>query len=128
MKFSVACNFEYPLAKPVVNETKLSGFWSVEVKWKMSEEELLPYQLDRKMNMLVISNPKAIISGDLPKELRDKISDHDLKLLQAELVKPDDQQFLPDPADVIKAAREQLGLEIKPAKRTLQVVEVSSVK
>ena len=125
---SVACNFEYPLAKPVVNETKLSGFWSVEVKWKMSEEELLPYQLDRKMNMLVISNPKAIISGDLPKELRDKISDHDLKLLQAELVKPDDQQFLPDPADVIKAAREQLGLEIKPAKRTLQVVEVSSVK
>ena len=74
--------------------------------------------------MLVISNPKTIISGDLPKELRDKISDHDLKLLQAELVKPDDQQFLPDPANVIEAAGEQLGLELKPGRRMLQVVEV----
>ena len=46
----------------------------------------------------------------------------------SDLVKPDDQQFLPDPASVIKAAREQLGLEIKPASRTLQVVEVTSVK
>ena len=87
-----------------MNDTKLAGFWSVDAKWKMSEEELLPFQLDRKMNMLAISNPKAIISGDLPKEMRDKISDHDLKLLQAELVKPDNQRFLPDPAEVIKAA------------------------
>jgi len=124
----VASYFGSIFGKPVVNDTKLAGFWSVDVKWKMSEEELLPYQLDRKMNMLAISNPKAIISGDLPKDMRDKISDHDLKLLQAELVKPDDQRFLPDPANVIKAAREQLGLEIKPARRTLQVVEVRSAK
>jgi uncharacterized protein (TIGR03435 family) len=125
---SVAGNFGSFFGKPVVNDTKLAGFWSVDAKWKMSEEELLPFQLDRKMNVLAISNPKAIISGDLPKEMRDKISDHDLKLLQAELVKPDDQRFLPDPADVIKAAREQLGLEIKPARRTLQVVKVRSAK
>jgi len=125
---SVAGNLGDFFGKPVVNDTKLSGFWSVDAKWKMSEEELLPYQLDRKMNMLAISNPKAIISGDLPREMRVKISDHDLKLLQAELVKPDDQRFLPDPTDVIKAAHEQLGLEIKPARRTLQVVEVRSVK
>ncbi len=125
---SVAGDFGGFFGKPVVNDTKLAGFWSVDVKWKMSEEELLPSQLDRKMNMLAISNPKAIIAGALPKEMRDKISDHDLKLLQAELVKPDDQRFLPDPAEVIKAAREQLGLEIKPARRTLQVVEVRSVK
>lgn len=124
----VASFFGSFFGKPVMNDTKLSGFWSVEVKCKMSEEELLPYQLDRKMYLLARSNPKAIISGDLPEEMRDKISDHDLKLLQAELVKPDDQRFLPDPTDVIKAAREQLGLEIKPARRTLQVVEVRSVK
>ena len=125
---SVASFFETPFGKPVVNDTKLSGFWSVEVKWKMSEEELLPFQLDRKMNMLAISNPKAIISGDLPKEMRDKISDHNLKLLQAELVKPDSQQFLPDPTNVINAAREQMGLEIKPVRRLLKVVEVRSAK
>ncbi len=125
---SVAGNFGDCFGKLVVNDTKLAGFWSVDAKWKMSEEELLPYQLDRKMNMLVISNPKAIVLGDLPKEMHDKISDHDLKLLQAELVKPDDQRFLPDPTNVINAAREQLGLEIKPARRTLQVVEVRSVK
>jgi len=125
---SVAGNLGDFFGKPVVNDTKLSGFWSVDAKWKMSEEELLLDRLDRNMKMLVISNPKAIISGALPKEMRDKISDHDLKLLQAELVKPDDQRFLSDPADVIKAAREQLGLEIKPARRTLQVVEIRSVK
>jgi uncharacterized protein (TIGR03435 family) len=125
---SVAGYFENQLGKSVVNDTKQLGLWCVEAKWKMSERELLPYQLDRKMNTLVISNPKAIISGDMPKEMRDKISDHDFKLLQAELVKPDDQQFLPDPAYVIRAAREQLGLEIKPASRTLQVVEVRSIK
>jgi uncharacterized protein (TIGR03435 family) len=125
---SVAGDFGGFFGRPVVNDTKLAGFWSVDVKWKMSEEELLPSQLDRKILQFANSNPKVIVSGDLPKEMRDKISGHDLKLLQAELVKPDDQRFLPDPAEVIKAAREQLGLEMKPARRILQVVEVRSAK
>jgi uncharacterized protein (TIGR03435 family) len=125
---SVAGDFGGFFGRPVVNDTKLAGFWSVDVKWKMSEEELLPSQLDRKILQFANSNPKVIVSGDLPKEMHDKISGHDLKLLQAELVKPDDQRFLPDPAEVIKAAREQLGLEMKPARRILQVVEVRSAK
>jgi hypothetical protein len=49
-------------------------------------------------------------------------------LLQAELASPDDLQFGPEFATIIKAARKQLGLELKPATRKLKVVVVGSAK
>ena len=125
---SIASFFEMLFGKPVVNETKLSGFWGADIKWKMSEAELLPERLDDGIWRLLRTNAPAITSGNLPPELRDKISRHDLKLLQAELAKPDEQQFQPDRANVIKAAREQLGVEIKPARRNLPVVVIHSAK
>jgi uncharacterized protein (TIGR03435 family) len=125
---SIASFFEDYFDKPMVNETKASGLWSVDIKWKMSEAELLPANLDNAIWRLLRTNSAAIKSGNLPQEFQDKITSHDLQLLQAELTKPEDRQFQPDFATVIKAAREQLGLEIKPAKRKLKVVVISSAK
>lgn len=121
----IASFFENYFDRPIMNETKLSGFWGADIKWKMSEEELC--YLDNDVWRVLRSYPNAIKTGNLPPELRDKITDHDLKLLQTELAKPAEQQFQPNPTNVIKAAREQLGLEIKSTKRKLQVVEVHSV-
>jgi uncharacterized protein (TIGR03435 family) len=125
---SIASFFENYFDKPVVNETKASGFFGVDIKWKMSEAELLPANLDNAIWRLLRTNSAAIKSGNLPQGFQDKITSHDLQLLQAELTKPEDRQFQPDFATVIKAAREQLGLEIKPAKRKLKVVVISSAK
>jgi uncharacterized protein (TIGR03435 family) len=124
----VASYFENYFDKPVVNETKLTGAWGVDVKWKMSEEELLPFQLNKEILQFIETNSKAIISGELPQGLRDKITSHDLKLLQTELAKPEDRQFQPNPTSIIKAAREQVGLNIRPTRRMLQVVEIHAVQ
>ena len=121
---SIASFFEIYFDKPVVNETKASGHWNVDIKWKMSEAELLADNLDDGIWRLMRTNSEALKSGNLPHELRNKITSHDLQLLQNELAKPEDRQFRAYPANVIAAAREQLGLEIKPAKRMVQVVVV----
>lgn len=125
---SIASFFENFFDKPMVNETEAPGLWSVDIKWKMSEAELLPNNLDNAIWRLIRTNSALIKSGDLPQSLKDKISSQDLKLLQTELAKPDERQFEPDFATVIEAARQQLGLDIKSAKRNLKVVVVSSVK
>lgn len=75
---SIASFFEIYANQPVVNETKLSGLWDVDVKWKMSRAELRSGQ--------------------------------------------------PDFDQVIKAARDQVGLEIKPAKRTVRVLVIRAAK
>lgn len=75
----IASFMENFLDRPIINETGLDGFWSVDAKWQMSKSELA--------------------------------SDSN-----------------PDPDKVIKAVREQLGLELKPANRTLEVLEVTKAK
>jgi len=45
-------------------------------------------------------------------------------VLRTELAKPSDKRFRPDPAKVIQAAREQLGLDLKLTQRLLTVVEI----
>ncbi|HEX7653854.1 MAG TPA: TIGR03435 family protein [Verrucomicrobiae bacterium] len=124
----IASYFEIFFGKPVINETQATASWDVDIKWKMSEAELLPDNLDDAIWRQVRTNSAAIISGNLPRECQDKISPHDLKLLQSELAKPDDQRFQPAATNIIAAARDELGLEIKPAKRRLQVVLIRAAK
>jgi uncharacterized protein (TIGR03435 family) len=123
---SIASFLENSVDKPVINETKLSGRWAVDLKWEMSDAELLLSRLDPGIRELLDADPDLIRSGNLPKGLRDAISTSDLEMLKAELAKPSDQQFQPDPAKVIKAAHEQLGLELKPAKREMSVIEIEA--
>jgi hypothetical protein len=80
---------------------------------------------EAKLSM-IDANPSTITSGSLPKDLQNAISAEDLQLLNAELAKPKAQQFQPDPAKVINAAREQLGLDLKPAKRKMMLLEVKA--
>jgi len=47
--------------------------------------------------------------------------------LQAELTKPESEQFRPDPDAVIAAARERLGLQLTPVRRSVEVLEVNVV-
>ena len=72
----IASYLEAALDKPVIDETGLTGLWSVDIKWEMSESEL--------------------------------------------------HHGRPDPVKVIKAARDQLGLELKLVNRRLPVVLVEA--
>ncbi len=74
---TVAEYLEMVLDKPVVNETRLSGLWAVDLKWKMSEAEE--------------------VSGARP-----------------------------DPAQIIQAARDQLGLDLEPGRRQMTILELRS--
>jgi hypothetical protein len=42
------------------------------------------------------------------------------------MAKPESQQFRPDPDAVITAARERLGLQLMPAQRSVEILEVSA--
>jgi len=121
---SVASFFEIYSDKPVVNETEASGRWGVEVEWKLSDPELLPEQLDNAVWRFFQTNKSANASYPLPAGLRDRVSSNELELLKSEMARPQEHQFEPDFDRVIKAAREQAGLEIKPARRRLPVVVV----
>jgi uncharacterized protein (TIGR03435 family) len=75
----IASFMENSLDRPIINETGLTGLWSVDVKWQMSKSEL-------------------------------------------------NSDSNPDPDKIIKAVREQLGLELISTNRTLEVLEVTKTK
>ncbi|EEF61665.1 TlpA family protein disulfide reductase [Pedosphaera parvula] len=112
------------LNKQVIDETSMINRVSVQIKWELSEAEKLDFRLDRRIGMLMDKNPKSIINDTLPAELKKVISPEDLKLLKAELMKPEDERFQPDPDKVIQAAREQLGLELKTDVRAMPTLEI----
>jgi uncharacterized protein (TIGR03435 family) len=125
---SIATFLEMALNVPVVNETQSTNLWGAGLEWELSESERLLSRLDRRILSLIETNPASITSGELPKDLRDVIVGGDLELLKLELAKPKEQQFRPDREKVIKAAREQLGLELRPTNRTLTVLEIRGTR
>ncbi len=100
---AVVDRLEDALARPVLDETKLEGFFTVDMKWEMSAADLL---------------------ASLPQNLRQGESLNNIELLMAELAKPEGQQLLPNPVAVIAAARNCLGLELTPTKRAIEGLEV----
>jgi hypothetical protein len=42
-----------------------------------------------------------------------------IQLFRGELAKPEEERFAPEPAEVIRAVREQLGLEVSLERRSL---------
>lgn len=125
---SIATYLERALNVPVVNETQSTNLWGAGLEWELSEGERLLSRLDRRIWIIIETNPVSVASGKLPKSLRDAIGGRDLELLKLELTKPKEQQFRPDPEKVIKAAREQLGLELRPANRNVTVLEIHDAR
>jgi len=123
---SVAQSLEGPLAHPVFDETGLSGFFAVNMKWKLSASEQLMATTDRKVWRAIDANPHGDWISSLPPELREgEALEHDLRLKE-EIAKPDNQQFLPDPKNVIAAARERLGLQLTFVQRPVDILEVNA--
>ncbi|MDB6125148.1 MAG: Redoxin domain protein [Pedosphaera sp.] len=128
-EMSVVCScLTLALNKQVIDETHMTNLLSVQINWELSEAEKLGFRLDKRIQKFIDDNPGAILNGPLPKELNTAITPEDLEFLKAELTKPENEQFQPDPAKVIKAAREQLGLELQPAIRLLPGLEVRKAK
>ena len=125
---SIATFLEAALNVPVVNETQSTNLWGAGLEWELSEGERLLSRLDRRFLSLIETNPTCVVSGELPKDLQGAIVGGDLELLKLELARPKEQQFRPDREKVIKAAREQLGLELRPANRTVTVLEIRDAR
>ena len=125
---SIATYLERALNVPVVNETQSTNLWGAGLEWELSEGERLLSRLDRRIWSIIETNPVSVASGKLPKSLRDAIGGRDLELLKLELAKPKERQFRPDREKVIKAAREQLGLELRPANRNVTVLEICDAR
>lgn len=125
---TIARQLEEALNVPVVNETQSTNLWGAGLEWELSESERLLSRLDRRIVSLTEANPASIVSGELPKDLQDTIVGRDLELLKLELAKPKERQFRPDREKVIKAAREQLGLKLRPANRNVTVLEIRDAR
>jgi uncharacterized protein (TIGR03435 family) len=119
---------EMALGKPVFDETHLRGFYYVDMKWKLSEAEQLEASTDKRVWQAINANPNGDWISSLPEELRTGKALENDKRLQAELAKPESQQFRPDPNDVIAAARERLGLQLTPVQRPVEILEVGEAK
>ena len=121
----IARYLELALRKPVFDETGLKGLFAADMQWKLSEAEQLEAGMDSRVWKAIKANPKGDWIGALPAELREGKALENDKRLKIELAKPDSEQFLPDPDAVIAAARERLGLQLTPARRRVEILEVS---
>jgi len=119
---------ELTLSKPVFDETGLKGLYAADLKWKFSEAEQLERGTDRRVWKAIEANPNGDWISTLPKELREGEALGRDKRLQIELAKPESQRFLPDSEAVIAAARERLGLQLSPARRPVEILEVTEAR
>lgn len=133
---SLAEYFERWLGKPVINDTGATNRYDTQLHWKMSKAELLPSTVDRPVfGFLVQPNAGrekelsseqrrqvAAIRGELTEAQMEIFSPEDrenFRLWRAELAKPEELQFAPDPEAIKTAVREQLGLKLAIEERTV---------
>jgi len=130
------------LGKLTVDETGKTNLYNIRLKWKMSPAELLPSRFEREVQRAVSQVPPtdawkqlpepnrsvaAAIKGELPAADLAKLDPElqaDIELMRRELAKPDSQRFRPDPDAICAALREQLGLQLTPARRAVPVLVV----
>ena len=67
---TVVDRLEDALARPVLDETKLEGFFTVDMKWEMSAADLLVFKMDERFWKTLETNPKADLLASLPQDLR----------------------------------------------------------
>ena len=109
------------LTRPVFDETKLDGRFDVDMKWEGSEAEKSRWEMDPRVRAAIHANPDGDWLDSLPPEVRHT---ERTQRLWAELAKPEAEQFLPDPAQVVKAAQDRLGLQLTPVHRQIEILEV----
>ncbi len=124
-KMNGVVNFlEAALGQPVFDETGSDGVFYVDMKWKLSEAEQLQKSADMRVWKAIEANPTGDWISALPDELKSAESLKNAMRLALELAKPESEQFRPDPEAVVAAARERLGLQLTPAQRPVEVLEV----
>jgi len=115
----IASFLEGALNKPVIDKTGLGGRWKVDFTWPMSPAELICNSVPRRFYGLLDEPPEKIDLEHMPPELVQALTSEELATLKGELAKPVDARFRPDPANVISAAREKLGLKLELTTQTL---------
>jgi uncharacterized protein (TIGR03435 family) len=121
----IAYYLELTLRKPVLDETSLNGFFSADMKWKLSDAERLQKGTDKRVWRAIEANPNGDWISALPPELREGEALANDRRLKKELEKPAAEQFRPDLSAVIDATRERLGLSLTLVRRPVEILEVS---
>lgn len=128
---------ERRLRKPVLDETGDTNRYDLRLRWKMSSLELLAATVDGEVLNAIRERGRDVENTLTPEQRRQvdfvlgSLSDAESKkipsdeyqsllLLQAEMAKPDEDQFLPDAEAVIAAVHDQLGLNLTSARRVLR--------
>jgi uncharacterized protein (TIGR03435 family) len=120
----VVDSLEEALASPVFDESKLDGRFDVDMKWELSDAEKLRWEMDPQVEAAIDANPDGDWPSALPAEFRQGKAAENVARIRAELAKPEAEQFLPDPAQVVKAAHDRLGLQLTPVRRQVEILEV----
>ena len=123
---TVAEFLEKALSAPVVNETGLTNYFHVDLKWELSDSERMR-RVYRRYKHVIEANPGGDWVSNLPEELREGPGLADATRLKAELAKPETERFRAEPERVIEAVRTQLGLRLERAMRSIDILEVGGV-
>jgi uncharacterized protein (TIGR03435 family) len=132
------------LGRPVVDETGDTNRYDIRLKWKLSKAEQLMTAIDRKvLRAAAEPNPEhdRKLSAEQKREaaaLRGELSEAELssfpeaqreniRIFRAEMAKPEDDRFAPEPAAILTAVKEQWGLKLVPERRMLPGVVVTEV-
>jgi uncharacterized protein (TIGR03435 family) len=127
----IASYLESALETPVIDQTGDTNRWSVNLHWEPSPGESVQHDLIKSLKGKLQAEVIALeetTSGQITASLLEAVSAADAAVLKEEIAKPVGRRFRPDPAKVIQAAREQLGLELKLVTREMKVVEIRSTK
>jgi uncharacterized protein (TIGR03435 family) len=126
---SIAFFLGHLLYKPVLNETQSTNLWAADLKWEMSAAERLDSkiraQAGRDWFHKLCDDPSTAPDTEALQVARAKLGPEDFEVLQTELGKPATQRFKRESVRIIKAAREQLGLELVLTNRMVPVLELT---
>jgi uncharacterized protein (TIGR03435 family) len=135
---SVAGFLEGLLMRPVLDETGLKGYFEIH----LTGRAMAAFQLSRSVAAALESDanqaPANMDENDrkIFQAIRGTGSEEEFKtlpektqrmckIMREELSKPEEERFLPEPEAVIKAVHDKLGLDLRSAKRQVEVLTVT---
>jgi uncharacterized protein (TIGR03435 family) len=135
--------FEDWLGQRVIDEIGDTNQYDIHLRWDLPKAELALHEADREIvDVLFTPNSAAeqnlsleqrlvlqAMRGELSREEMARIpaeKREDYELIAEEMAKPEEVRFTPSKETILKLARTQLGVELKTAQRSMEILVVEA--
>lgn len=135
--------FEEWLGHPVIDEIGDTNAYDIHLRWELPKAELALHEAEPKTVELLFTPDTAAEQNLTPEQqiilqaMRGKLSRDEMASLPAdkreeytliaqEMAKPEEDRFKPTQETILALARTQLGIELKPAQRAMEILVVTA--